>query len=989
MSEFTLTPVVNDHCPTCPLSSSSKVRQHVTTEVHGPRTGILFIAEAPGRNEDQDGRPVIGLSGRILRRVVLQLNGGTENGIAYGNLVRCRPVQMSDGMYSDKDRPPTREEVTCCRNNILADIQRLKPKMIVLCGKTAVTGLALDPVTKEPLDPNTSITSVRGTQYVVRTPDGTEYPAIATYHFAYVARNPVSGAVFKEDIARAFLRARGKVQDFSKRGKPVTVLDTVPKVKELLRHLVKGLTKNDIVAMDYETVSNNRIGNRLLTIGFAYNTEEAFVIPYKHPQSPWTGAEFKEIRDLLIKFFSTRHVSFSSLVCHNLKFEAAITLDEFGVYLRAFNLEDTMLRAHGLNENRKAALRLAFGLKPLSDEWLSFTGYGDDDIKSVLELVTQGRSEEVPLAALAEYNGIDCYVTCRLYIMQDAMADLDGYKERLKLLGIHMHGPVSVYAAQMERNGVRADTEQLRFLMTDASPILKRQREIERTLYARETTKMANKMLLGDNKRTAGMVGIWGSKKSDPWLFHINKQASKEALYLKVLNLKAGQTAKGKASIDKTFYEKNKGVVEVDLLAEWTELDKLRGTYIEGIYKLIQTHKDMRDGRVRAQFTFHNTATSRTASEQPNMQNIPKGKTSSAKAIKSLYIVDPMHVMVCADYSQAEVRWLAEVTQDPNLIRAFKNVERVQAEYARNPTKENEIRLAQEGDFHRQTAAQLLGKQPHEVTDMERGAAKAIVFGLIYGMSAFGLSNRLGISRQEAEAYQNKFLNQFPKAREWLERIEAEGFAAGYVESPIGRRRHLVSNYILGRESPYMGDSGDGQRRMVSDVGQYKFYEDRVCRNAPIQSIASDTNLMACIRIQNYILDHNKKWRLINIVHDSIIAEVPFDEVEEYIAVANRIMSDPDIFKAFGIRLDVPFRADFTVGPNWGVQYDVDVVESCNLVCSDCKKKRKVKRPVRNRRCEDCGSTNVEIALSKGPIKTVLGYMRKTYGYKTAAAAVN
>jgi uracil-DNA glycosylase family 4 len=986
--QFSMTPPVLDHCAGCPLRNSPHVRQQVTTEVHSCAVDVLFITDSPGDLENQVGRPFLNHSGSILRRIVKQLTHGDELKIAYGNAVRCRSIDNSSG--SVHDRPPTDQEAACCKANILADIQLIKPRYLVLCGKVAVTALALDPDTRERVKRDLSITAVRGSDFIVKTPDGTEYPATATYHPSYVARNAVSGSVFREDICRALLRAKQIIPDYSKRGSRVELLDTVDKVRDFLKHLVRDLSKQDIVAMDYETGPSGRIGSRLLTISFAYGVDQGSAIPYRHPQSPWDAQEFKEVRQLLIKFFTTTRVSFGALVAHNLKFEAAVTLDEFGVYLDAFPLEDTMLRAHAINENRKAALHQAFGLKILSDEWLGFTGYRDPDILPVVELVQQNRSAEVDLLPLCEYNAIDCYVTVRLYRMQDSVAAQENYTAQLKRLGVLMHGPVSIFASQMERNGIRANTKQLKFLMTPASPIFIRQRAIEQELYALPSVQKANHLLLTQNKKVENMVGVWGTKKREPWLFHINRQASKEALYIQQLELTAGETAKGNPSIDKKFYDKYKGVVEVDLLAEWTELDKLRGTYIEGIYKLIQQHPDMRDGRVRAQFNFHTTATSRTSSERPNMQNIPKGKTASAKAIKSLYMVDPGHLMVCADYSQAEVRWLAEITKDQNLLRAFLVTAQVKREYDLNPTPENAKRLTFEGDFHYQTAAQIFGKKPSEVTKDERNRTKAIVFGLIYGMSSYGLAARLNIDQDEAEKYQEMFLSQFPQARDWLGWIEQEGFREGFITSPIGRRRHLVSNYLLenandlyhpayaNKQPSYYGNQYPNQSKLT-DLGKYKQYEDRVCRNAPIQSIASDTNLMACINIQRYILANQLNWRLINIVHDSIMAEIPFREVGQYIEVANKIMTSPEIFKDFGITLTVPFRADFTVGLDWGHQFDLVVMEECELVCRQCAVKRPVSRPVQNRRCEGCGSTEVDTQLVSGPLSTVLNYLEKRY----------
>lgn len=969
---FKLTPPAKKTCETCPLRKSPSVKQQVTTEVHSKNIDVMFIAEGPGQVENEYGRPAVGPSGQILRRVVRQLNDGTEKNVAYGNIVRCRPTQPDN---PTKDRAPIDREVAACKPNIFNDIERLNPKYIVLCGKSAAAGLALNAITKEPIDPSKAIMSMRGIDHVVRTPSGKEYPAIITYHFAYVIRNPISGSIFREDIARAFFRTRGNVVDYSPRGKPARILTSVKEVKQYLGFLVKRQDDNTIIAMDYETMSNTRIDNKILVIGFAHKNDHGVVIPYQHPESPWTREEFVKVKALLQKFFRAKQVSYQSLVAHNAKFESAITLDQLGVYLGDVPVEDTMLRAHALNENRKTALGRAFGLKDLSDEWLGFKGYADPDILPIVKLRNQGRLDEAPIKELCEYNAMDCYVTRRLYDFEDRMAEAEDYKDTLRDLGLYMHGPMSAYASVMERNGIRVNKEQIRFLMTDKSPILRRQREIERDLYRMASVQEANKLLLAAEKKIRGMQGIWGAQdKKTPWLFHLNKQKAKEALYIAVLGLKTKETKTKRPSFDKSFYEKNKGIPEVDLLAEWVALDKLRGTYIEGIYKLLQSHPDMKDGRVRARYNFHLTATSRTSSDSPNMQNIPKGKTPTARSIKALYITDEGNVMVCADYSQAEVRWLAEITGDEKLISAFENVARVQAAFLEDPSPENRLKLLAEGDFHRQTAAQILGKPPQDITDDERGAAKAIVFGLVYGMSSYGLASRLGISQAEAVTYQNKFLNQFPKAREWLERVEGEGFVQGFVESPIGRRRHLVSNYVD-------GDRRRGPSDFATPSEKYRSYEDRVCRNAPIQSIASDTNLMACIQVQDYINKNNKSWRLINIVHDSIIAEIPYPEVEEYIKIVDKIMIDPDIFEVFGIKMRVPFKADFTIGPNWGDQIDIEVIEKYSVRCAKCGETRAEASFPKNKRCEDCGSTNVEVLINKGPLSKVMRFLSFKYGY--------
>ena len=654
-------------CKGCPLHS--KNRTQVTTETHGKKTRILLIAEAPGITENKTGRPVTGITGRIERRVVKQLNGGSEKGIAYANIVRCRPTRRVKEKKEIKiiDRPPTDEEIRCCKKYLLRDIERINPQYIVLVGSIAAHTLACKPESNEVVESDTQIGQLRGLDYVVRTPNGKVYPATVTFHFANVSRNPKRGGVFKEDIQKAFIRTDPKAKDYSKRGKETIILDTVSKVKKFLHRLQYDLTKKDIVALDYETAGLERINPKVLTIGFAYGPNKSFVIPYEHRDTPFTGKEIRRIKKLLQKFFRGP-VSFGALIAHNLKFEAAITKEAFGVSLLGITTECTLLRSHSINENRTILGKDPFSLKTLDREWLSFYHYSDPDIAPIVALRDVGRLSEAPLYELCQYNGMDCYVEWRLYKYQNYRARQENYVKTLRRLHRKLKGPASVFAAQLERNGIRINKPQIRFLRSEDSPILTRIAEIEKELYAFESCKNANDLLLEEESRVRGMRPLFQA----PWIFKLSKPRAKELLYLNVLGLKpVSHTDKGKPQINKPFYEEHVGVPEVDLLAEWSGLEQIRGTYVEGIYKLLQSNPDMRDGRVRGNLILGTTKTGRTSFNNPNMQNIPKGKTEAAKSIKRLYVAAPGRLLVCMDYSQAEVRWMAQIARDSGLIKAF------------------------------------------------------------------------------------------------------------------------------------------------------------------------------------------------------------------------------------------------------------------------------------------------------------------------------
>lgn len=332
-----------------------------------------------------------------------------------------------------------------------------------------------------------------------------------------------------------------------------------------------------------------------------------------------------------------------------------------------------------------------------------------------------------------------------------------------------------------------------------------------------------------------------------------------------------------------------------------------------------------------------------------------------------MYHADPGNIIVCADYSQAEVRWLAVAAEDDVLSSAFKAVGKIKMDYVENPTDESLARMDIDGDFHKQTASKVFKKPPDEISDDERSRSKAVVFGIVYGQTKWGLARGIKVSVDEAEKFQEMFLDQFPGVKAYLFRQEHKGFTFGKVESPLGRRRRVTAKFVHG---PDVEDVESIRERYVRGLVQH---EHNVCRNAPIQSVASDTNLMACVQLQNYIVKHNKPWRIVNIVHDSIIAEVPFEDAEEYIRVAKGIMEDPDLFSDFGHSLNVPFEADFSVGINWGEQFDVKIFETWKVQCNKCGKSRKEKgtRPS-NRRCEECGSKKTKFFLEKGPVHKLL-----------------
>ena len=962
--KINLTPLANTTCRECP-QRKVKGLQQVTTEYHGTEIDVMFIAESPGQTENSQGRPFVGRSGRIVRRAVLQLNNATQQGVAYANVVRCRPTYMKNtGLV---DRAPSSSEIFACRSNVLTDIERLNPKLIVLCGDTAVKALATN-LDGTAISTKQKILAIRGLDFLVKTPSGKTYPAIATYHFSYVLRTPNSTSVFRDDVAKALRRAQGVFPDDSKRG-TVKVLTTVKAVKRFLQHLLTGLTKQDVVTFDFENQGLQRLNNPVLCMSFAYNADKAYVIPYAHPESPFDATAQQKVKKLLRNFFATKDPSFGCLVAHNAKFECLTVMDQFNTHVM-MPLQDTMQRAHVLNEDRKGSLPAPYGLKQLVEECLSFYHYLDPDIAAVVAKRNEGKLDEVPLSPLAEYNGMDAYVTWRLFHWQRRWADAEGMADQFNAVASKLQGKVAMFLAEMEHNGIKVNKRQVVELASPTSELVARQNGILDEMYALPSVEQANKILL--ERKGMPSTGIWGgaAKADKIRMFDIRESVSKRVLFFDVLNLQMVKKSRktGVASIDKSFFERHAGVPEIDLYAEYMQLDKIRTTYIESIHKFLQTDPDMRDQRIRPHFKPTGTITGRLSSANPNMLNIPaRSQDEASKAIKRLYVVDPGNVLVCADYSQAEVRWLAEITQDPDLIAAFISAYAAKQACRINPTPELMERSRLHGDFHRHTASMVNDVSLDKVTKDQRTRVKALVFGIVYGMTAQGLAQRLKCTTKEAEAFMAKFFARFPKAQTWLDNIELEGYQEGAVFSPVGRRKIVTSRLLLGNED--VNALSEHLRYLKS----HKNHEMRVCRNAPIQGVASDTNLLACCTLLDYILANDLNWRIVNTVYDSIMIEVPFPDAERCITTAQSIMEDPKLFSPFGITPTVPFAADFSVGVSWGDQLEVKYDEQAwEVKCSTCGKKRKEDTRPKNRRCEECGSKKVKISIVDGPLDLVL-----------------
>ncbi|MDR6381980.1 DNA polymerase-1 [Paraburkholderia caribensis] len=438
--------------------------------------------------------------------------------------------------------------------------------------------------------------------------------------------------------------------------------------------------------------------------------------------------------------------------------------------------------------------------------------------------------DEVALDKAAEYAAEDADITLRLhqtlYPQVAAEAQLDHVYRDIEV-------PTSRVLRKMERNGVLIDAEKLR---VQSNEIATRLVELEKQAY-----------------EFAGGEFNLGSPKQIGQIFF-------EKLELPVIK----KTPSGAPSTDEEVLQKLAEDYPLPkVLLEHRGLSKLKSTYTDKLPRMVNATT----GRVHTNYAQAVAVTGRLASNDPNLQNIPV-RTGEGRRIREAFIAPPGHKLVSADYSQIELRIMAHISGDEALLRAFKQGE----------------------DIHRATAAEVFSVTPLEVSNDQRRIAKVINFGLIYGMSSFGLASNLGITRDAAKLYIDRYFARYPGVAAYMENTRTSAKMKGYVETVFGRRLWLPEI-----------NGGNGPRRQAAE---------RAAINAPMQGTAADLIKMSMIAVQNWIETSGIRTRMIMQVHDELILEVPDDELSD---VRKRL---PELMCGVA-QLKVPLVAEVGAGANW------------------------------------------------------------------------
>jgi DNA polymerase-1 len=599
------------------------------------------------------------------------------------------------------------------------------------------------------------------------------------------------------------------------------------RTREELAAVVSALSGATAFAFDTELTGLNPLADELVGVSLAVEPGYAWYIPFGHREDGQLPRQ--EVLDALRPFFADPRLAKYG---HNAKFDIE-ALEHAGVEVRCVTF-DTMLAATLLDKRK--------GLKDLAFYELKLP----EPMTGIEELIGKGKKQitfaEVPIETAVPYAAADADMTLRLH--QALQPQLAAQPHVAQIFEMEMRLlPVVV---QMEQAGIGVDEAMLR--------------------------ELGQQM----GQQIADLEAEIHSYSQQP--FNINSSAQlADVLFGKLGLPTAGveQTKTGQYSLTAAALEAlrdanqdNPNSHVIDLILRYRQLGKLKSTYVDALPDLVNPQT----GRIHTTYSQIGAATGRMASNSPNLQNIPT-RTDDGREIRRAFVAAPSHRLVAADYSQIELRVLAHVTRDPNLVRVFQ----------------------EDQDIHAATASELFGVAIDQVNKNQRRVAKTVVFGVIYGISSFGLAPRIGTSRSEAQALIDALFARFPGIRAYINDTLKRAEQDGYVQSLFGRRRYFPE---------------------LKAGGARKQAAQREAINAPIQATAADIMKLAMIKVADALRDQTLASRMLLQVHDELIFEAPEAELDPLVRLVCEQMEG-----AFD--LSVPLKVDVEQGQNWLQMEDV------------------------------------------------------------------
>lgn len=582
-----------------------------------------------------------------------------------------------------------------------------------------------------------------------------------------------------------------------------------------LKLLLQNLQNQPSVCFDTETTGLDALNAELVGIAFSYEKGKGFYVPFPENQD-----EAMVLMEKLKPFFENETIE---KIGQNLKYDLKI-LSNYNITVKG-KLFDTMIAHYLINPDMRHNMDI------LSETYLKYSP------KSIEELIgkkgkNQKSMSDVPLEEVKEYAVEDADITFQLKEHFQPILEKVGTKKLFDEIEI----PLVPVLAAMEKEGIRLDVD---FLKTMSIDMQKEIDAFEQQIYetAGEKFNLASPKQLGDILFDKLKIGGAKQKKT-----------------------KTGQYATGEEVLS---YLANEHQIVKDIL-EWRQMVKLQSTYIDALPNQV----DKKTGRVHTDYMQTVAATGRLSSNNPNLQNIPI-RTERGRQIRKAFIArNENYTLLSADYSQIELRIIAALSGEENMIKAFQNNE----------------------DIHKSTASKVFNVPLEEVTKEQRSNAKTVNFGIIYGVSAFGLSNQTNLSRKESADLIEAYYKTYPKLKAYM--TEQVDFARenGYVQTVLGRRR-----YLKDINSANAMVRGGAERNAV---------------NAPIQGSAADIIKIAMINIHKKLVAENWQSKMLLQVHDELVFDVHNSELEKIQPMIKHEMENAFI-------MNVPLTVDLGLGKNW------------------------------------------------------------------------
>jgi DNA polymerase-1 len=586
------------------------------------------------------------------------------------------------------------------------------------------------------------------------------------------------------------------------------------------------------VAIDAKATSIDPMQAEMCGIALALGPNDACYVPLSHKQSGDGSGLFAaglapdqiKASDALDALRPLLESAGILKIGFNIKFNA-VMFAQAGVTIR--NHDDAQLMSYALDAGRNA-----HGLGALAESWLGHANMSHG------ELTGSGKGkltfDQVAIDRATAYSAEDADVILRLWrVLKPRLV-----AERMTAVYETLERPLISVLARMERRGISIDRQVLSRLSGDFAQTAARV-EAEIQEIAGEPINVGSPKQLGDI--IFGKMGLPGGSKTKTGAWSTSAQVLDEL-----------------AEQGHEFPKK---------ILEWRQVSKLKSTYTDALptYVHPQTH------RVHTTYALAATTTGRLSSNEPNLQNIPV-RTEDGRKIRRAFIATPGHKLVSADYSQIELRLLAEIADIPVLKQAFRD----------------------KLDIHAMTASEMFGVPIKDMPSEVRRRAKAINFGIIYGISAFGLANQLGIAREEASAYIKKYFERFPGIRAYMDETRDFCRKHGYVETLFGRKCHYPD--------------------IKASNASIRSFNERAAINARLQGTAADIIRRAMIRMEDALAEKNLSAQMLLQVHDELIFEVPDEEVAATLPVVQHTMQDAP-FPA--VLLSLPLQVDARAANNW------------------------------------------------------------------------